>query len=55
MDAGIEHERSHIQLNSAITDFEGQTIFIHYRPISAIANTGIKGKIFQGTEKLILS
>ena len=41
-----------IQLNLAITDFKGPTIFIHYRRISAIANTGIKGEILQGTEKM---
>ena len=52
--AYFELMRQLVQLNPAITDFRGPTIFIHYRWISAIANIGIKGKILQGTEKLLL-
>ena len=45
-----------LQLNPAITDLKGPTIFIHYRRISAVANTGNMGnkeKFTVGTEKLI--
>ena len=42
-----------LQLNLAITDFQGPTICICYRQISTIANIGNKENPFQGTTKLL--
>ena len=43
-----------IQLNPALTDFRGPTIFFCYRWISVIANKGIKSNQLEGTMKLHL-
>ena len=43
-----------VQLNLAITDLKGPTIFICFRQVSTIANVGNKEKPFQGTTKLLL-